>query len=227
MYLPGALMKNLLVLPLLLLPLMATAKEKAATPGKLTVEGTVLIYDTERASSDTDSEITDDDIPRLRALLEANPDIAELQLNSGGGSVWAGGEIAWIIADYGLDTVVSGECVSACVDIFLAGKRRRMLLGSKIGFHQRHWAPSSVENYYTNWHEDEGWDTPFEFGSWIYSDTQTEIYQHLTFMVDQGVEPGFAIKTLRVQPGDEWYPSRLQLIAAGVLRETAEGPSSP
>lgn len=212
-------MKKLLFLPLLCLPLAAAAKEKDAAPGKFSIEGTALLYDTDRAVRDADAEISDDDIARLRAMLREHPDVTELHLNSGGGSVWAGSEIAWVVMDYGLDTVVSGECVSACVDIFLAGKARRMMLGSKIGFHQRHWAPSSVESYYTSWHEDEGWDTPFEFGSWIYSDTQTEIYEHLTFMVERGVDPGFAIETLRVKAGDEWYPSRMELTAAGVLRD--------
>ena len=212
-------MKSLLILPLLCLPLAAAAKEKGAVPGKFTVEGTVLIYDTDKAVRDTDAEITDDDIARLRAVLQDHPDVTEIRLNSSGGSVWAGSEIAWVVMDYGLDTVVAGECISACVDIFLAGRARRMTLGSKVGFHQRHWAPSSVENYYNSWHEDEGWETPFEFGSWIYADTQTEIYEHLTYMVERGVDPAFAIETLRVTSGDEWYPTRLELTAAGVLRE--------
>lgn len=212
-------MNKLFLLPFLCLPLAVMAKEKDAAPGKFSVEGSVLLYDTDRAAQDADAEITDDDIPRLRDMLRAHPEVTELHLNSGGGSVWAGGEIAWIIMDYGLDTVVSGECVSACVDIFLAGDARRMMLGSKIGFHQRHWAPSSVQSYYESWHQEEGWDTPFEFGSWIYSDTQTEIYEHLTYLVDRGVDAGFAIESLRVKPGDEWYPSRLELTEAGVLRE--------
>jgi hypothetical protein len=45
------------------------------------------------------------------------------------------------------------------------------------------------------------------------------MYEYLSYLVERGVEAGFAIETLQVDSGDEWYPSRLQLMAAGVLRE--------
>ncbi|PCJ06295.1 MAG: hypothetical protein COB16_13770 [Rhodobacteraceae bacterium] len=192
---------------------------KEPLPKKFSLEGQVLIYDTETKVKGSDAEMTIDDIDALQVALSKHPDVTELRLNSSGGSVFAGEEMAWIVIDYGLDTTVSGECVSACVDLFLAGERRRMMLGSKIGFHQRHWSTSSVKNYYDNWKEDEGWDNPFDFGSWIYGDTQSEIYQHLTYLVERGVDAGFAIETLRVESNGEWYPSRLKLIASGVLRE--------
>lgn len=200
-----------------MIPLALMAKEPL--PEKFSLDGGVLTYDTETVVKGDDAEITNDDIDALRDILSGHPDVTELRLNSSGGSVYAGEEMAWIVIDYGLDTVVSGECVSACVDVFLAGERRRMMLGSKIGFHQRSWSPDSVKNYYDSWSEDEGWDTPFDFGSWIYEDTQSEIYEHLSYLVERGVEARFAIETLRVEAGGEWYPSRLKLISAGVLRE--------
>ena len=191
---------------------------------RLYVTGQTLVFDTER-DIDIDAapaEIVTEDIAAFRALLQRHPDVREVQLNSGGGSIYASSEIAWIVSDYGLDTLVEGECVSACVDIFLAGARRQMTLGSKIGFHRRSWSPDSVEGYYEDLRDSRGWATPFVFGSWIYEDTQREIYEALNFMVERGVDPGFAIKTLRVDSGDEWYPSRFSLVAAGVLRDTPE-----
>ncbi|WIY27446.1 COG3904 family protein [Parasedimentitalea psychrophila] len=197
------------------LPLAA----KGPKSEKFSLEGQVLIYDTETQGLGKEAEMTVDDIEALKDMLHKHPDVTELRLNSSGGSVFAGEEMAWIVIDFGLNTTVSGQCVSACVDLFLAGSRRRMTLGSKMGFHQRRWAPRSVKNYYESWNDDEGWKTPFDFGSWIYEDTQTEIYQHLSYLVDRGVDAGFAIETLRVDSDGEWYPSRLKLIAAGVLRE--------
>ncbi|NIZ13606.1 hypothetical protein [Phaeobacter sp. HF9A] len=185
------------------------------------VEGATLVFDTENVGEDQPSEIVIEDIERLRALLQESPDVTELRLNSGGGSIYASSEIAWIVSDFGLDTQVDGECISACVDIFLAGARRRMTLGSKLGFHRRSWSPESVEGYYNDLREGRGWDTPFVFGSWIYEDTQREMYEYLNYLVQRGVDAGFAIETLRVDSGDEWYPSRLRLISAGVLREEA------
>ena len=188
---------------------------------RLTVKGDTLYFDTENVGEDDAGEITNEDIDRFREILQANPEVTELQLNSGGGSIYASSEIAWIVTDVGLNTTVDGECVSACVDIFLAGQRRRMTLGSKIGFHRRYWSPDSVESYYDDLREGQGWDTPFVFGSWIYEDTQREMYEYLSYMVSRGVEAGFAIETLQVDSSDEWYPSRLRMIAAGVLREEA------
>lgn len=205
--------RTLFVCVFMIFPHSGFAKEPLSE--KFQVKGAVLIYDTEKQHG----EIRDEDIATLKKTLTAHPEITELRLNSTGGSVYAGSEMAWIVMDYELDTQVDGECISACVDLFLAGKRRRMTLGSKLGFHHRSWGAEAVQKYYREWRKRKDWATPFEFGSWIYSDTQTEIYEHLTYMLARGVEPGFAIKTMQAVSSDEWYPSRLQLIASGVLRE--------
>lgn len=191
----------------------AFAKEPLSD--KFEVAGTVLIYDTEK----TGDEIRDEDAEQLKLVLRRYTQIRELQLNSSGGSVFAGTEMAGVVMDYELDTHVAGECVSACVDVFLAGNRRRMARGSKIGFHHRSWGPQAVQSYYRDQRKENDWATPFEFGSWIYGDTQSEIYEHLIYMISRGVEPGFAIETLQAVASEEWYPSRSQLISAGVLRE--------
>ena len=206
-----------------LVAVLVTAVAAQAQAGaRFVVEGTRLIFDTEIEDDAQSDDIVNDDIARVRTLLQSNPDVTELQLNSSGGSVYAGQEIAWIVMDYGLDTLVVGECTSACVDVFLAGARRRMALGSKIGFHQRYWSPDAVASYYEDRRADFGWNSPFDYGSWIYEDTQEEIFEHLTFMIDRGVAPGFAVRTMRPDSDDVWYPNRLQLLASGVLRETSE-----
>lgn len=188
---------------------------------RLRVEGQKLIYDTENVSDDEPNEIVVDDIEAFRELLKDHAGVDELQINSSGGSIYASGEIAWIVRDYGLNTIVVGECTSACVDVFLAGSRRRMTLGSKIGFHRRSWSPDSVEGYYEDQQDHFEWESPFEYGSWIYEDTQREMHVHLATMLDRGVDPEFAIETLRPPVSDVWYPSRIRLMAAGVLREEA------
>jgi len=205
----------------LALPLAAAAKE--SLPRKFSLQGKTLVYDTETDAEGEPSEITEEDIGWLREILAANPEISELQLNSIGGSVHAGEEIAGLVLEHGLDTLIDGACVSACVDVFLAGSRRRMTLGSRIGFHQRSWPAAAVHKYYRSERKQQRWATPFEFGSWIYVDTQREIHDHLSYMVSRGVDPGFAIETLRTDPRGEWFPSRLRLIAAGVLREVLPG----
>ena len=201
------------------LALGSGAVAKDGLPQKFSLQGRTLVYDTETGEEGEPAEISDEDIGRLRDILKRNPDVSELQLNSIGGSVFAGEEIAGLVLEHELDTLVDGECISACVDVFLAGNRRRMTIGSRIGFHQRSWPAAAVHKYYRSERKRQRWATPFEFGSWIYVDTQREMYDHVSYMVSRGVDPGFAIETLRTEPGSEWFPSRLRLIAAGVLRE--------
>lgn len=210
-------LKRLLLSLILMAPAYVTAEDQAML--KFVINGDTLIYDTETNVSGDDAEIENDDVDQMRSLLRSNPGITTLELNSGGGSVYAGDEMARIIIDFGLDTVVSGECISSCVNVFLGGNARRMMRGSKIGFHQRYWSEKSIKKYYDRWHEDENWETPFEFTSWVYEDTQAETYEDLMYIVSRGVEPGFAIRTKRVNNDDEWFPSREELVKAGVLRD--------
>lgn len=197
-------------------PAWAEALDSAA---KFAIEGDTLVYDTESAFADDDGEIETGDIDVFLARLTGQPEIRVLELNSGGGSIFAAEEIARIVLDFELDTIVVGECTSACVTVFLAGASRSMTLGSKIGFHQRYWSASAAEDYYEKWRETERWDTPFEFASWVYRDTQGEVYEELIYMIERGVDPVFAISTKRLPTSGAWYPSRRELMEAGVLRD--------
>ncbi|MBY6137744.1 ATP-dependent Clp protease proteolytic subunit [Nocardioides marinus] len=188
-------------------------------PQKFGLADGTLVYDTETGVVGEPDEISEEDVERMRRILADHPEITQLQLNSAGGSVDAGEALAELVLSRGLHTLVDGICVSACVDVFLAGNQRRMTPGSRIGFHQRSWPPEAVHSFYRSERKAERWSTPFEFGSWIYSDTQREIHDYLTYMVMRGVDPAFAIETLRTPSQAEWYPSRLRLTAAGVLRE--------
>ncbi|MEZ5715291.1 MAG: hypothetical protein R3D85_09050 [Paracoccaceae bacterium] len=191
------------------------AEDSQDAARKFTVDGTTLIYDTE---TDAALEISNGDVDALRDLLRDNDGITTLRLNSGGGSVWAAKEMARIAIDFELDTEVDGECSSSCVRIFLGGDRRSMLRGSKIGFHSRSWSAGAVERYYDKWHEDEGWDTPFEFASWIYRDTWAEAYEDLTWSISRGVKAEFAVE-MHAPRDTMWFPPRAALHDGGILRE--------
>ena len=186
---------------------------------KFTLDGDVLLYDTETDLSGSDAEMDSADIDALRDLLRDNPEVQVLQVNSSGGSVYAGVEMARIVIDFGLDTMVTEECFSSCVRLFLAGQKRSMMRGAKIGFHQPAWSASSMQSYFEKWQKYEGWDTAFDFGAWVYLDTQTEVYEDLTYMIGRGVDPAFAVRTKGIKNEDRWYPNRLVLSAAGVLRD--------
>ena len=94
-------------------------------------------------------------------------------------------------------------------------------LTSDIGFHAGWWAADSanVEDYYNSEKEDEGWETPFDFASWLYEDTQAEIFTEFEYLLGRGVKPQFAIQILRAGSDGMWYPRRKELLEGGILTE--------
>lgn len=206
------------ILTCIFLPSFATAEAGADTSPKFILNGAVLVYDTDAARNPEDREIQNDDVETMLDMLRTHEGITTLLLNSTGGSVWAGQEMARMVTDYELDTVVEGECSSSCTIIFLGGVSRQLERGAKLGFHQRSWSAGSIKSYYENWREDEGWETPFDFASWVYEDTQSEIHREMLYMMSRGVSADFAIETKRLR-SSMWFPTRSELVEAGVLVE--------
>lgn len=187
--------------------------------GKFQIDGDVLVYDTEVVEVEADAEITTEDPDELLRLLRQNPDITRVHLNSGGGGYYAGLEMGRIIADFELHTHVVDECSSSCTYVFAGGLSRSMSRGAKVGFHHTSWSPSSMEEYYEEEREGAGWNTPFDFASWSYRDTQQEIYDELKFLMSRGISAEFALETIRVRREGLWYPTRRELFEAGYLTE--------
>ncbi len=85
--------------------------------------------------------IVPDDGDRFRKLVDANPSVKTVVLwNSPGGSARANDAITEAIESLGLNTVVTGFCVSACAMVFLAGKDRSFgdlepIASTSLGFH--------------------------------------------------------------------------------------------
>ncbi|MCA0952884.1 hypothetical protein LCM16_02225 [Mameliella alba] len=203
----------------LAMPVLALAESQPdEVSGKFRVEGATLYYDSDSAREEDAREILSEDVDEMLTLLRAHPELSEIWLNSTGGSVWAGQEMARLVMDFELNTRVSRECSSSCVTVFLGGGRRVLERGGKLGFHQRSWSADAMQSYYDAWREDEAWQTAFDFASWVYEDAQSEIYKEMTYMISRGVDPAFAIETKRLR-STIWFPSRAELAAAGVLHE--------
>ena len=186
---------------------------------KLRVDGNTLYYTTEDAREEINKEINWDDTDAFADILKDNPNITLVQLDSGGGLVEAAMYLADIIIDYELHTHIDGECASSCVLLFLGGEKRSLARGSWIGFHKTSWASDSLKDYYTDWKEDEGWANEYDFAEWLYEDTQKSILRDLEYLIERGVEPAFAIKTLRADSDDMWYPRRKEMVAAGIITD--------
>ena len=186
---------------------------------KFSINGDTIIYDTFKATDETLAEINWEDTNVLAKILSENPNIKTLRLNSLGGIIDAAEYMSDIIIDFELNTHVVGECSSSCAILFIAGEKRTIQRGSWLGFHQGSWDKDSIKEHYEYNRAEYGWADEFEHSSWIYKDTQKQIFRDMEYLIERGVEPLFAIKTMKADNEDMWYPRRKELEAAGVIRE--------
>lgn len=196
----------------------AASSADASDPQRFSVQGETLVFDTTLEIDGKARDINYDDVTVLRDLLRDHDGITRIELNSEGGGHYPSLEMAAIIVDFGLDTHVNNTCESSCVTVFLGGAKRSMSKGGRLGFHQLSWSGAAIEDYYVKNRDTRGWETPFDFASWLYADTQTETFTRLSYMIRRGVNPEFAIQTLRKPDASMWFPYRAVLMAAGVLR---------
>ena len=181
------------------------------------IEGDTLTYDTE--DDDVEEEIEMQHVEELRLILEENPDIRLLKLESRGGSKLAAQRMANIIIDAQLDTHVDKDCNSSCVRLFVAGNKRTASLGANIGFHRGYWEADKLEKFYNEEKEVEEWETPFEFASWLYDYVQISVHELLSYFISRGVSIEVASGLYRLGRDEMWFPRREELISLGIITE--------
>ena len=200
-------------LSLLVSPLNLYAYEK------FKVNGEVLHYNTELAVDEINRGIKEEDPDELLRTLKNNPDIKIIHLTSWGGLISAAVEMADIIIDFELDTHVKEICFSACPLLLVGGETRTLERGSKIGFHRSSWESESMKSFYEDKETREiyGWKNKFDFSSWVYDDSQEEIYSQFKYYLERGVSPSFVIETMKARSKEGWYPRRKDLLEANVI----------
>ena len=186
---------------------------------KFKVDGEVLHYNTELAVEEINRQITYEDVEALLKILKDNPNIKTINLTSWGGYISAAVEMADIIIDFELDTHVKEICFSACPLLLIGGEKRTLERGSKIGFHRSSWDSNSMRDFYEDKETREiyGWENEFDFSSWVYDDSQEEIYSQFKYYLERGVSPSFVIETMKARSEDGWYPRRKDLLEANVI----------
>ena len=186
---------------------------------KFKVEGEVLHYNTELAVKEIDRGIQEKDADKLLKTLKNNPKIKTIHLTSWGGLISTAVEMADIIIDFELDTHVKEICFSACPLLLVGGETRTLERGSKIGFHRSSWKSDSMKSFYEDKETREiyGWKNEFDFSSWVYDDSQEEIYSQFKYYLERGVSPSFVIETMKARSEDGWYPRRKDLLEANVI----------
>ena len=199
------------------LVLIISATFGLAEDAKFQVEGDTLFYNTEKSGLDKDY-ITSSDVESFRKFLGEDPGILKVDLNSRGGSTEAGLEIARVVSDFEVETIVSAECSSACVAIFLAGNHRQLLAGGLLGFHRPEWAVDDLQKFYDKYKLEEGWANAFSFSNWLQEETFYVAGKIFKNYAEAGVSVSFAADTFSINNNQIWYPSRQELVSAGVLK---------
>lgn len=129
----------------------------------------------------------------LAKFLDATPTIEVIHLNSVGGRLREGYDIARLIQSRGLKTYTATDCASACTIAFLGGRER--LLGSKarLGFHS-----ASIGGVDQSRMRE------------INDDIRRTLERH-------GVPEAFIQRALATPADGMWYPRQVELVAAGIV----------
>ena len=109
-------------------------------------------------------------------------------------------QLARLIRERGLDTLVDGQCASACTIALIAGRHRIAGPSAAIGFHQPTF-PGLSE------HE----------RAMMIADMR-RLYS------EGGISGAFLDCVLRVAPDDMWYPTQAELLAARVITAAVPPP---
>lgn len=128
----------------------------------------------------------------VAAALAAHPSVRILHLDSPGGRVLEGEQLAALVQERRLATYVSDECASACVLPLAAGTPRLLSTGARVGLHG--------------------------YRTWL--DTVTvrlrlELQQVATLR-KLGIEESFARRAAATPHWDIWWPTHDELFASGM-----------
>ena len=146
-------------------------------------------------------------------------EIKTLDITGSGGSVLAAMEMARKLVSHSIDTIASGECLSACTLVFLGGRSRTLASDAKLGFHRQRVNGKEHEEYYTSLKDDRKWKDEFEYLMYMYNKLNSDLVAHISFMSDQGVSVDFIIRTLATEVWDMWFPSQGEFLASGFITE--------
>ena len=134
---------------------------------------------------------------RVSELLERNPQVTGIILDSVGGQIYEGRGLARLIRENELETFSLDKCLSSCTTAFVAGTVRSIGTKARLGFHQ------------------------YKTYSLIPSiNVGNEQAKDRAIFVSQGVAVEFIDKIFEQPPEGMWWPETDELLAAGVVHQT-------
>jgi len=161
-----------------------TGKYGPAASISVTRDGTDLLLS---------GELREGSAQAFALAISKSPSVMGVILDSKGGLFREADLLAKSISQHGLDTYVEGECSSACTIAFLAGTRRCIAEGARLGFHaasyQRDLSRKTSQNA---------------------ADYERNLY------IQAGLSATFIDTIMKTPNLSVWYPSHRELREAGV-----------
>lgn len=142
----------------------------------------------------------------LERWLDDNPGIEGLVLDSTGGRVYEGRGVARVVTERNLDTYTFTGCYSACTTAFIAGRRRFVADGAKLGFHQYRY------------------DTTKNLG---YLDPKAEEEKDRIWYRGRDIDERFLERVFETPDSQMWFPEHALLIDYGVIHGIVDPASLP
>ncbi|MBM0105906.1 hypothetical protein JM946_14335 [Steroidobacter sp. S1-65] len=136
---------------------------------------------------------------KIRAVLDQEPDVETLVLETPGGRVGEAALIARLVRERKLKTYVEGRCESACTVILIAGVDRAVTASAVIGFHRASFPgmSASLDKAMT--------------------DDLIEQYRAA------GLPEDFLAQVRDTRADDMWYPTREELLGAHAIDRVSSG----
>ena len=130
-------------------------------------------------------------------LIENNPGVDGIILDSSGGQIYEGRGLAKVIHEKSLDTYTTIECLSACTTAFVAGAIRTLGKDARLGFHQ------------------------YKTYSVIPSiNILNEQSRDMEIFKRQGVSQEFMQKIFDTSPEQMWFPKMEDLVRGNVIHRS-------
>jgi hypothetical protein len=136
------------------------------------------------------------DAVRVGQQLTSAPALRLIELDSPGGRLKEAEALAVVVRGKGLRTRSTGACESACTLLHMAGSRRQVQPGARLGFHS---ASSGTRG---------AWNPVLDR---LANRELARIYR------EAGLPESFIDRTLATPPWGMWYPSRAELAGADLL----------
>ncbi|MEN9628992.1 MAG: hypothetical protein RJA10_2219 [Pseudomonadota bacterium] len=136
------------------------------------------------------------DAARVKALLVASPQLRQVSLQSTGGRLDEALQLADALRERGLPVRATGECSHACPLVFLAGSKRHLSPGARLGFHR-----ISAGDF----------NLPYQ------GLLNRELRHRL---ITAGLTPHLATKAVATPPTAMWFPEGDELSSAGLVSVT-------